>query len=89
MNPIKIMSRCFEEHPNIYYTFLICILLALNIFFKRQRGGEGWSDTLIFSVANSIILSAGLIYGDQQRRKNLANKKKIDEYLNNKENNEL
>lgn len=40
MNPIKIMSRCFEEHPNIYYTFLICILLALNIFFKRQRGGR-------------------------------------------------
>ncbi|WP_418697686.1 hypothetical protein [Bacteroides sp.] len=88
MNPIRTMNQCFEEHPNIYYTLLICILLALNIFFKRQRG-EDWSDTLIFSVANSIILSAGLIYGDQQRRKNPANKKKIDEYLNNKENNEL
>jgi hypothetical protein len=39
------------------------------------------------SAINTLILTAGFVWGDRYRRKNLANKKKIDELLNNKENN--
>jgi hypothetical protein len=39
------------------------------------------------SAINTFILTAGFVWGDRYRRKNLVNQKKIEEYLKNKENN--
>ena len=39
------------------------------------------------SALNTLILTAGFVWGDRYRRKNFANQKKINEYLKNKENN--
>lgn len=36
------------------------------------------------SAINTLMLTAGFVWGDRYRRKNLANKKKIDELLNNR-----
>lgn len=88
MTFFKKISSTFENHPNVYYVLMFCALLAFN-FFLRYRRGDDWMDALTISLTNSAILSAGLILGDRQRRKSSADKKKIDKYLNNKENNEL
>ncbi len=88
MDLIKKMTLWVDEHPLAYYTLLVVVLLGFNIFV-RWRHGDPWTDTFIFSIVNTAILAAGLIWGDSQRRKALENKKKINEYLKNKENNEL
>lgn len=59
---------------------------AFNLFL-RWWSGELDADEYLMSAINTLILTAGFVWGDRYRRKNLANKKKIDELLNNKENN--
>ena len=44
-------------------------------------------DEYFISAINTFILTAGFVWGDRYRRKNLVNQKKIEEYLKNKENN--
>ena len=62
------------------------LLFAFNLFL-RWWSGELDADEYLMSAINTLILTAGFVWGDRYRRKNLANKKKIDELLNNKENN--
>lgn len=70
---------------------MLCVVcrpafLAFNLFL-RWWSGELDADEYLMSAINTLILTAGFVWGDRYRRKNLANKKKIDELLNNKENN--
>ncbi|MDO4180693.1 MAG: hypothetical protein Q4D36_05325 [Bacteroidales bacterium] len=84
MNPITIMSRFFEKHPNAYYSLIVVILLAMNIF-SRWRNGDDWMDNWLFSVLSTAILSVGLIYGDKQRRKKQAERQERERRLREKE----
>ena len=54
--------------------------------FLRWWSGELDADEYLMSAINTLILTAGFVWGDRYRRKNLANKKKIDELFNIKEN---
>ena len=76
----------FERRP---YVAMRCMqaCFLLSTFFLRWWSGELDADEYLMSAINTLILTAGFVWGDRYRRKNLANKKKIDELLNNKENN--
>lgn len=76
----------FERRPYVCYALYAGLLFAFNLFL-RWWSGELDADEYLMSAINTLILTAGFVWGDRYRRKNLANKKKIDELLNNKENN--
>lgn len=76
----------FDRRPYVCYALYAGLLFAFNLFL-RWWSGELDADEYLMSVINTLILTAGFVWGDRYRRKNLANKKKIDELLNNKENN--
>ena len=73
----------FERRPYVSYALYAGLLFAFNLFL-RWWSGELDADEYLMSVINTLILTAGFVWGDRYRRKNLANKKKIDELLNNK-----
>lgn len=73
----------FDSYPYVCYALYAGLLFALNLFL-RWRNGELDADGYFISAINTLILTAGFVWGDRYRRKNLANKKKIDELLNNK-----
>ena len=62
------------------------LLFAFNLFL-RWKDRELSADEYFISAINTLILTAGFVWGDRYRRKNLVNQKKIEEYLKNKENN--
>ena len=69
---------------------MLCVVCRLAFCFQPLSAlvsGELDADEYLMSAINTLILTAGFVWGDRYRRKNLANKKKIDELLNNKENN--
>lgn len=72
----------FERHPYVCYALYAGLLFAFNLFL-RWWSGELDADEYLMSAINTLILTAGFVWGDRYRRKNLANKKKIDELLNN------
>ena len=76
----------FERRHYVCYALYAGLLFAFNLFL-RWWSGELDADEYLMSAINTLILTAGFVWGDRYRRKNLANKKKIDELLNNKENN--
>ncbi|MCO7114219.1 hypothetical protein NIB75_21840 [Bacteroides uniformis] len=73
----------FERRPYVCYALYAGLLFAFNLFL-RWWSGELDADEYLMSAINTLILTAGFVWGDRYRRKNLANKKKIDELLNNK-----
>ena len=75
-----------EQQDCSGYALYAGLLFAFNLFL-RWWSGELDADEYLMSAINTLILTAGFVWGDRYRRKNLANKKKIDELLNNKENN--
>ena len=75
----------FERRPYVCYALYAGLLFAFNLFL-RWWSGELDADEYLMSAINTLILTAGFVWGDRYRRKNLANKKKIDELLNTKEN---
>lgn len=77
------MNHFFERHPYVCYTLYAGLLFAFNLFL-RWWNSKLDADGYLMSAVNTLILTAGLVWGDRYRRKNLANKKKIDELLNNK-----
>ena len=63
----------FERRPYVCYALYAGLLFAFNLFLRWWSG--------------ELDADEYFVWGDRYRRKNLANKKKIDELLNNKENN--
>ena len=74
----------FMRHPYVCYALYAGLLFALNIFMRWYSKNGLDEDWFLSSVVNTVLLTAGFVCGDRCRRKNLANKKKIDEHLNNK-----
>ena len=86
MNSVEKKKSLFDNYPKVCYTLYAVLLFALNLFL-RWRDGELGVDEWFISALNTLILTAGFVWGDRYRRKNFANQKKINEYLKNKENN--
>ena len=86
MNPVEKKESFFENHPKVGYALYAVLLFAFNLFL-RWKDRELSADEYFISAINTFILTAGFVWGDRYRRKNLVNQKKIEEYLKNKENN--
>ena len=86
MNPAEKKKSFFENHPKVCYALYAVLLFAFNLFL-RWKDRELSADEYFISAINTLILTAGFVWGDRYRRKNFVNQKKIEEYLKNKENN--
>lgn len=80
MNPAEKKKSFFENHPKVCYALYAVLLFAFNLFL-RWKDRELSADEYFISAINTLILTAGFVWGDRYRRKNFVNQKKIEEYL--------
>lgn len=81
MKVFKKISLYFEENPKVSYICFACLMLLFRVLM-RWWGGELSLEG--YDLLGTLMLTAGFVMGDKQRRKNKAMKDKITNELKKK-----